>query len=217
MKAKEFNSLFNQIASEKLLPHGFQKKGTNYYLYNSPNLLVLKKSMSRDSFLGYNLCFTHDFLHTSKTKSGEFKIPGYIEDYPISIDILYLEELFRAYGKMEKFKYDLYFLTRQNSNDHESRIEKMFRLDAIQENQELAKKYVEYTIQIVLEIGLTLYNDFSPLTSLTVIQSYEKQNIWILNKFKDEITQYINENDLKPKKIHSCVDFGINSVSIAYT
>ncbi len=95
MKAEEFNKLIaDKISADHDLAV-FKTFKNNFYLDASPNIVVLFKKTMRQSFEGYYLALTHNFFSNTRDPKGRLKLPGYIEQYPVSISMDELENQFR--------------------------------------------------------------------------------------------------------------------------
>ena len=200
MKAKEFNELTSRLIGENLDTSDFKKSGVHFYIYEPPNIMVFYKKVFRGSFEGFTLALTHDFISNTKNDTGKFKIPTYLEDYPVSISIDTLARQYKEHRTSVHFDCDMNFLTREvlttrkhsNSNPID-----FLSFESILNEDKKAEEYINSSIKTLSTDGMKFFKEFSPALSYMVLTKYQNLDAWQINQFKDEILKYMEDNNLE--------------------
>lgn len=200
MTAKEFNILAKTTLKDRLSEVGFKNYNDIFYLYKSPNIIVLVKHFQKDYFQGFYIAATNDFLTTSNNNSKELILSPFLEDYPFSISIEDLENQYQKFDSVNNFKYDTNFLTRVvfPTRTDTSTILSMY--DKIRRDENLAKTIINSVADKTIKYSVRLLNEYSPIISYQSVTRHKKVNDFILEKFKVDIEKYCLDNNIGLKK-----------------
>jgi hypothetical protein len=173
---------FDSEALDRLVPIGFQQQREHFFLVREPNILVLYKSYFRGVFQGYYLAFTHTFFSNVVAKKHTYKIPPFLESYPVSISTSQLQIQFQRHALIEAFDCSMNFMTREvfptrhttppspaSSRDSGWSLLGLTKLLA---GKKRDHSYSNNPVDVVLDEGLRFFEQFSPMFSYQVLTKY---------------------------------------------
>jgi hypothetical protein len=188
MDAKEFNEIFDAKSQIHLVPIGFKKKGTSYYLIDNENIFNFKKGTFQGVFTGFIFCYSHLFLSNFSDEKGKLKIAPYAEDYLITIDCIDLNELNKKYKNIADFKYEFNFSKRGINflSFHDETFD-LINLDIQTTNQINIEKYIEDSVLQAKRLGVKYLKQLNPKITLKLLK--ESNNL-IDNEILKKLTTY---------------------------
>jgi len=195
MTPKEFTILSRTILNGKLSPIGFHRQGDLFYLRKSPNILVLSKNFYKESFTGFYISMTHDFLG-APAGANELALSSFLEDYPYSISIDDLESQYRKFRSVNDFDYDTNFMTRVVLATRTESSNAFPMYDKIRHDEHLARAIVNSVADKVIEFAPKLLDEYSPSVSYKSVTRHRKAKAFILERFKNQIVNYCAENNI---------------------
>lgn len=182
MTAEEFNDILDLKATQYLVPLGFKKKGTSYYLCEGENIFSLKKGSFRGTFIGFLFCYGHTFLTDFIDNKGKLKIPGYPENFPLTIDSMDIDGLSKKHESIADFKYEFSFIKRPIKFLYLSKEDEIFHLEEMEhgDNPELLtktidEKFIEDTLLQAKTLGLKYMRQLTPQITLKLLS---KSDSW---------------------------------------
>ncbi|HUM52621.1 MAG TPA: hypothetical protein PK431_12435 [Chitinophagales bacterium] len=192
MNANKFNEIFDAYSQMHLVPMGFKKKGTSYYLIDKENIFNFKKGTFQGVFTGFIFCYSYLFLDNFKDEKGKLKIAPYAEDYLITIDCSDLNALSKKYKNIADFKYEFNFSKRgMNFLSFQNETFDLNNLNVHATNQTINEKYIENSVLQAKELGVKYLKQLNPQITLKLLkESKNKIDNEILKKLVAYNTNY---------------------------
>lgn len=203
MTSKEFDIEMAKYAENTLSPLGFKKIGAKYYIHKAPNIMVLYKSTFRETFKGFAISLTHDFLSNTFDENNKIRIPSYPEEFPFSIPLEDLKLQYSKFGTVKDFDFDTNFLTREIMPTRRFSGKRNLNDIAYNYTRDLpsyTQEYIDSSIDIMLKEGMKLWEEFSPIISYLSVTRHGINDGNTLSRFKKELENYFEKNNIRYPK-----------------
>jgi hypothetical protein len=196
MKAAEFNQLTADRMKSVACKMEFKPSKSHFYAHRPPDILLFYKRTHRFSFYGFYLVLTHDFFANTHDEKGRFKLPSYLEKFPVSISFDELVWQYQHYDSIFDFDCDMSFATNGVGTPHEFG----YKYGNFLEDDEKAKAYVEYCLERLPTLGMKFFEEFSPLFTFKVMTKHADRNITGNWDMMPALARHLEEQNISVSK-----------------
>jgi len=126
------------------------------------------------------VCYSLDSMSNFRKENNKLNISVHLSDYQISIPTQILKHQYGRYQNVKEFRYDLNFLTRESLTTR-NRIPTDLGLffNQLKKPKHLNEGYIKSSIQIILNEGLKLKDQFDSAVAYLALDKYPDE---LLNK-----------------------------------